>query len=94
MIRHNNNLIMNFCFDVNGVPEGNILYQARLVNANNEETIIPVTVVVDRTPADVAINFPAEGARVCGVQQEIEGSLHSVLTMMALFKMRIASITL
>lgn len=70
-----------FLLDISAVAEGNVPYQVRLVNINNEEIVVPLNVVVDRTPPVVTVNFPAEGARVCGVQRTHEGELNSVLTL-------------
>ena len=69
-----------FSVDTTAMPEGYVPYIARLVNTNGEEQIMPVSVLVDRTPPNVAISFPVQDAQVCGVQRLINDSIYNIVT--------------
>lgn len=60
-----------FTVDTSTLDEGTSQYIARLVNVNNEEVIVPVHILVDRTPPNLTISYPANGDLVCGVQRPV-----------------------
>lgn len=59
--------------DTSTLPEGTLPLQARLINANDEELVAGVPVIVDRTPPTASFSYPLEGQRVCGVVRQLEG---------------------
>lgn len=66
--------------DTSGLAEGDYQFPARLINVNDQEIVSPVSVRVDHTPADVALTYPQEGQRLCGVPVTWpDGSVHNLL---------------
>lgn len=75
----------NYILDTASMEAGPHTFQARLVNANDEEITVAVPLVVDRTPPAVSLGYPGPADTVCGVQREVtvEGQreTYNVLTL-------------
>lgn len=70
----------SFEIDTKALDEGEHLYDAVLTNVDDQQTTIPVTIVVDRTPPTAQITYPLEGQKVCGVPRALDPREPSVLT--------------
>ena len=82
------NFTHRYVIDTSDLAEGTYNYRARLVNNDDREVIRNVRVVVDKTPAQIAIGYPGNGDRVCGVLRDVQGSDQpfSVLTIEGLIQ--------
>lgn len=65
----------HFDLDTTLMAEGEYQYVARLVNSEDEEVVRSLTLLVDKTPPELAINTPLEGAKVCKTSLVIDGSV-------------------
>jgi hypothetical protein len=59
--------LYRFTYDVSTLSDGAVPLVARLVNVNDEAIALPVELIIDQTPPSLALSYPPEGARVCGV---------------------------
>ena len=71
-----------FVYDTSTVSEGRLAFTARLVDSNDAAISLPVVLTVDHTPPTLALTYPTEGGRVCGVPTVgQDGQLRNVVTL-------------
>lgn len=70
-----------YMLDTSGLAEGEYLFTARAINVNDQERVFSLPVRIDHTPAEIALTYPQEGQRLCGVPTTLrDGSLHNLLS--------------
>lgn len=70
-----NHTAYTFELDPRDYPEGTLPFVARLTTLEGDERAVPLDVVMDVTPPEVALTFPVEGQRVCGRQFRPQGRI-------------------
>ncbi len=73
--------IYQYTLDTSGLPEGPLTFNAKLLNVEDEEIVVPVVVKVDHTPPVSRLTYPLEAQRLCGVPRQMpDGSIRNTLT--------------
>jgi len=61
--------------DTSLLTEGEINYTVRLVNIEDEEVVVPFTLMIDKTPPNLSINFPLANQKVCKSNLFVDGTI-------------------
>jgi subtilase family serine protease/Tol biopolymer transport system component/flagellar hook assembly protein FlgD/fibronectin type 3 domain-containing protein len=73
--------IYEFLLDTSRLIEGSYPFTAKLINVNDQQTTVPVTVLVDHTPALARLTYPLEGQRICGIPRQLpDGTVRNEVT--------------
>ncbi len=67
--RPQNGTTYEFQIETLDYPEGRIDLKARVTNVDGKEETADVSLIVDHTPPQMAITYPIEGQRICGIQR-------------------------